>query len=139
MTFTPASDTSKLGNYKFTKDCRECGAKFGAQRDHAKYCSRACLSVYNNRRQKRGAECYDALMNWRFGHEDNKGQSKGARAKADDVAKRLHGCDMRTLLCSIAAGFKAADDAARDGRPSWFSVEDLTEFLGRLPACDDGR
>lgn len=128
-----------LTNYKFVKECRECGKRFGAHRNHALFCEVACRKVWHNRRMKRGAEALDALMNWRFGHSENPALAKGARANADAAAKLLHGCDMRTLLCSLASGFKAADDAARAGRPSYFSVAELTEELGRLAACDDGR
>lgn len=131
--------TDRLSNYKFRCLCRECGGEFGAQRSHAAFCTTACRKVWHNRRQKRGAELYDVVMNWRFGHVDNRAEGKGARAKADAAAQKLHGCDVRTLLCSIASGFRAADEASRDGRPSHMSIRELTEALGRLAACDDGR
>jgi hypothetical protein len=58
--------------------------------------------AFNQRRRDRGTELYDVLMSSRFGGVTERGQM----APRDMVDKLMN-------------AYKAADDHARAGRPSW--------------------
>lgn len=81
--------------------CRECGAAYVSARAEGGFCSARCRAAWNNRRAKRGAEAYDLLMALRYDRA---------------LARRLK---IWRLLCRMAMQFRAEDQAARAGRPSW--------------------
>lgn len=96
--------------------CRECGIGFEARRASTEFCSAACRRVFNNRRLLRGGQLYDLVMEWR--HRRTAAAAAGAQ----------------TLLCRMAAAFKAQDDRERDGRLSWNDVEHVRARNAHLAA-----
>lgn len=96
--------------------CRECGNGFEAQRASAGFCSTKCRAAYNNRRQRHGADLFDLVMSWRF----------------DRVHAKAAGA--LSLLCRMAAAFRAEDKSERAGRKSWQSVSKVRERNVRLIA-----
>jgi hypothetical protein len=98
------------------RTCRECGAAFTARRASVDFCSAACRGALNNRRLKRGGQLYDLVMAWRF----------------DRTAAAASGA--QSLLCRMAAAFKAEDDRDRAGRPSWDDVARVRERNSHLVA-----
>ena len=95
--------------------CRECGNGF-RPRAGAGFCSTKCRAEYNNRRQLHGADLFDLVMSWRFDR---------ANAKAAGAL---------SLLCRMAAAFRAQDKSDRAGRKSWQSVSKVRERNVRLIA-----
>ena len=93
------------------RTCRECGATFTARRASADFCSAHCRVAWNNRRLRRGGQLYDLVMAWRF----NRTEFAAAGAQS--------------LLCRMAAAFKADDDRDRAGRQSW---DDVAEFVNGM-------
>ncbi|MGD0024504.1 MAG: transcriptional regulator [Xanthobacteraceae bacterium] len=83
-----------------TGHCRECGASYEAGRATREFCGMACRRAFSNRRMLRGADMYDLLMQLRFDRE---------RAKRSGAW---------SLLCRMAAAFKAEDDRERAGHAS---------------------
>jgi hypothetical protein len=98
------------------RHCRECNAEFLAQRDTREFCSPRCRGAFNNRRLRRGGQFYDLVMEWRF------------RRTADAAA------GAQSLLCRMAAAFKAEDDRDRAGRQSWDDVARVRERNSHLVA-----
>jgi hypothetical protein len=99
------------------KPCRECGEMiFAAQRGTREFCSSLCRSMFNNRRLRRGGQFYDLVMEWRF------------RMTADTPT------GAQSLLCRMAAAFKAEDDRDRAGRQSWDDVARVRERNSHLVA-----
>ena len=96
--------------------CRECGGVFASRRATAEFCSATCRSVFNNRRLRRGGQLYDLVMAWRFNRTD--AEASGAQS----------------LLCRMAAAFKAEDDRERAGRQSWNAVIWVRERNAHLGA-----
>jgi hypothetical protein len=92
--------------------CRECGGAFQAKRATQEFCCAACRRVFNNRKMVRGAALYDLVMVMRHN-----------RAAAKDLGAW-------TLLCRMAAAFKAVDDRDRNGRRSW---DDVGKVKSRNP------
>jgi len=76
--------------------CRECGVAFETTRTDAYFCATACRKTWNNRRATRGAQLYDAAMQWRT-----------ERGEAGKVAM--------SELRHVIGGF-IRDDRARDRR-----------------------
>jgi hypothetical protein len=70
--------------------------------------------AWNNRRLKRGGQLYDLVMAWRF----NRAEIAAAGAQS--------------LLCRMAAAFKAEDDRDRAGRQSWDDFARVRERNARL-------
>jgi len=98
------------------KPCRECGANFAARRGTREFCSPICRGAFNNRRLRRGGHLYDLVMAWRF---DRTGvAAEGAQS----------------LLCRMAAAFKAEDDRERPGLQSWDDVGRVRERNSHLVA-----
>lgn len=89
--------------YKFSRQCADCGEAFKTDRPEAKFCSTTCRKEYNNRRAVRGAELYDLMMTIRFD-----------RKLAQDEQLWTH-------MCNLAAAYRNADKAKRNGRKSWDS------------------
>jgi endogenous inhibitor of DNA gyrase (YacG/DUF329 family) len=88
------------------RTCRECGAHFQAQRVSREFCCTKCRQIFHNRAASRAAEIFHVLMAMRF----DRANAKAAGAWS--------------LLCRMAAAFKAEDDRARPGRrPSWDGIE----------------
>jgi hypothetical protein len=81
--------------------CAECGQEFTSIRRWAEFCSPACRSAFNNRRNVRGAQVYDLLMALRYER---------------DEATRL---GVWTDLTRLAAHYKLQDERERAGRKSW--------------------
>lgn len=86
------------------RTCRECGTAILARRPTADFCSARCRGAWNNRRLKQGGQLYNLVMAWRF----------------DRTAAAASGA--QSLLCRMAAAFKADDERDRAGRPSWDDV-----------------
>jgi hypothetical protein len=84
--------------------CRECGASFEAHRLTAEFCGSKCRSSFHNRRSRRGADLFDLFMCLRF--DRSVGEESGAWS----------------LMCRMAASFKAEDDRDRGGRRSWDDI-----------------
>jgi hypothetical protein len=84
--------------------CRECGKTYIGRRATRAFCCAGCRRAFNNRRLLRGADFYDLVMAMRFD-----------RVNAADEGTW-------TLLCKMAAAFKAEDNRERDGRKSWDNV-----------------
>jgi hypothetical protein len=84
--------------------CRECGHPVRTKRASA-FCSAKCRATYHNRRACRGADLYDLVMGLRF----------------DRVGAEAAG--VWSLMCRMAASFRAEDERARAGRQSWDDVE----------------
>jgi hypothetical protein len=85
--------------------CRECGARFEAKRVSREFCCTKCRQTFHNRAASRGADLFHLFMAMRFD-----------RANAE-VAGAW------SLLCRMAAAFKAEDDRDRAGRVSWDEIE----------------
>jgi hypothetical protein len=114
-----------ITNHKFSRVCAECGAAFGAQRAHAKYCTTECRKAFHNRAMMRGKEVYHFLMIKQYDrHTGGKG-----------VGEKL----ARQVLGALVQGYREADARNRDGRPSWLALQDALDELGRLPAVCDNR
>jgi hypothetical protein len=79
--------------------CRECRAKFTAQRATKEFCSTACRQAFNNRKMIRGAAIYSLAMEWRADRSDKTALN---------------------LLCRLLAEFRSDDERA--GRRSWDSA-----------------
>jgi hypothetical protein len=79
--------------------CRECNARFTAQRATKEFCCTSHRQTFNNRKMIRGAAIYDLAMEWR----------------ADRNAKLAF-----SLLCRMLSDFREEDDRA--GRRSWNSA-----------------
>lgn len=73
--------------------CRECGEPFDTKRTDAYFCSTPCRKTFNNRKATRGAQMYDAAMQWR-----------AERGETGKIAM--------SELCHVLSGFIAADKAA---------------------------
>jgi hypothetical protein len=109
----PKRNQSQTASLK-QKSCRECGASYAAQRATREFCCTACRRAFSNRRMLRGANFYDLIMAMRFDRA----------AAADEGAW--------TLLCKMAAAFKAEDDRQRGGRKSWDDVPAVRTRNSRL-------
>lgn len=96
--------------------CRECGAKFQAKRTTRAFCAEKCRRSFNNRRRLQGADFYDLIMAMRYDRAD---------AKETGVW---------SLLCRMAANFKAADERERGGRRSWDGMRKVLERNPHLSA-----
>jgi len=83
------------------KNCSECGKRFELKRADGEFCSAPCRRNFGNRRMLRGAAFYDLVMASRF--DRDVAEAEGAWS----------------LLCRMAAAFKAQDDAERASRRSW--------------------
>lgn len=94
--------------------CRECGQPFTPGRRDAVFCSTSCRSAYNNRRQQRGAEFYDLVMEMRFDR------------------RRASATKAWSVLCSVAGRFREEDNDQRSGRPSWSETTRLARINSRL-------
>ena len=92
--------------------CRECGAKFEAQRTTREFCSASCRRKFNNRRMLRGLLALDLVMAHRFDR------------------KSFEAAGGRKLLSRLASIYRAEDDRDRSGRASW---DRLTKVLERNP------
>ena len=92
------------------------GIGFRAQRASAGFCSPKCRAVYNNRRQRHGADLFDLVMAWRF----DRRTAKAAGALS--------------LICRMAATFRAEDNSERAGRKSWQSISKVRERNVRVIA-----
>jgi hypothetical protein len=44
------------------RTCAECGKEFSTPNSGRRFCGLACKRVFNNRRQRRGAQVYDLVM-----------------------------------------------------------------------------
>lgn len=49
----------------YRRACKECGQEFVSGRADAVFCGGACRQAFNNRRLRRGAQLYDAAMEYR--------------------------------------------------------------------------
>jgi hypothetical protein len=96
----PRRNARELARIRF-KNCSECGKRFELKRADGEFCSASCRHNFGNRRMLRGAAFYDLVMASRF----------------DRDAAEAHGA--WSLLCRMAAAFKAEDDAERASRKSW--------------------
>lgn len=85
--------------------CRECGRPLDTPRRGRQFCNSACRRHFNNRRAVRGADLYDVLMAIRF--------------------DRAHAQGALTLLCRMAADFRALDRRDREGRRSWVCLAEI--------------
>ena len=94
--------------------CRECGLGFEARRPNTEFCSATCRRVFNNRRLLRGGQFYDLVMEWRH--------------------RRNAAAGAQSLLCRMAAAFKAQDNRERAGRPSWNDVDHVRARNAHLAA-----
>jgi predicted nucleic acid-binding Zn ribbon protein len=99
--------------------CRECGEGFLARRAGREFCSDRCRRIFHNRKTARGALLYDLVMALRY---DRK---RAATSRAF------------SLLCRMAAAFKAEDDRA--GRQSWDKARIVTARSARFLASLVGR
>jgi len=86
-------------------NCRECGAPLKVRRSTREFCDAGCRQRFNNRRAVRGADFFDVSMCMRFER---------------DKAKVAHAW---SLLCCMAANFRAADRRDRAGRRSWDEID----------------
>jgi hypothetical protein len=91
----------RVASKRYVGTCRECAAPFSAPRTTREFCSVSCRQTFNNRKLIRGAAMYDIIMAMRFD-----------RAAAKDSGAW-------SLLCRLAASFKAEDHRDRGGRKSW--------------------
>jgi hypothetical protein len=98
------------------KACVECGCDFTPGAAHGDFCSSPCRKGFNNRRALRGAELYDLFMVLRYER---------------DLAKKLH---VWKILCRMAMGFRAEDQAQRDGRKSWRPARQVIDRRADLHA-----
>lgn len=100
--------------------CKECGNGFQALADtgkrKAKFCSRDCIRVWNNRRAKNGAQVYDLLMALRYERED---------------ATRLQ---LWGTLTRLTQSFREDDMRERGGRKSWQDIGTALENKVHLAA-----
>jgi hypothetical protein len=94
--------------------CRECGCTFRAQRASAEFCSSKCRSIFHNRAASRGADLFHFFMSIRF--------DRAAAQKAGAWS----------LMCRLAASYRAEDFQERDGRKSWVNIEQTKARNGRL-------
>ncbi len=101
--------------------CRECGATFSAQRQGREFCRAACRRAFYNRKALRGAQLYDLIMALRF-----------ERPRAEELGAW-------SLLCRLAASYKAADDRERAGRRSWDGIDKVRDRSTHLLATIIGR
>jgi predicted nucleic acid-binding Zn ribbon protein len=99
--------------------CRECSAGFESGRSAREFCSDRCRRIFHNRKTARGAQLYDLVMALRY---DRK---RAATSRAF------------SLLCRMAAAFKAEDDLA--GRQSWDKARTVTARSARFLASLVGR
>jgi hypothetical protein len=109
-------DANKVEAAKAKKGtCRECGTVYQAQRTTREFCCTACRRTFHNRRALQGADFYDLFMAIRFDRDNAK--KAGAWS----------------LMCRMAASFKATDDRERNCRQSWddiAKVKDRNSHLG---------
>lgn len=84
--------------------CRECGRPFAVRRPTAEFCGAVCRSAFHNRKAARGSALYDVVMLIRYD-----------RSAAESA-------ELWSMLCKMAAAYKAEDDRGRDGRPSWDAI-----------------
>jgi hypothetical protein len=89
------------------KVCRECGGSFAVKRAGRDFCSVCCRQIFHNRKALRGALLYSIVMAMRFD-----------RAAAIEAGAW-------SLLCRLAATFRAEDRLHRDGWISWETVADI--------------
>jgi hypothetical protein len=89
--------------------CRECGAHFQTQRASREFCCTKCRHTFHNRAASRGAELFHLFMAMRFD-----------RANAEESGAW-------SLMCRLAASFKAKDDRDRNGRRSWDDVQKVKQ------------
>ena len=102
--------------------CRDCGASFRARRATQEFCCSGCRQAFHNRASSRGAELYHLVMAMRFD-----------RASAEAFGAW-------SLMCRMAAAFKAEDDRDRAGRTSWNdipAVKARNTHLGSTVVCLD--
>ena len=101
--------------------CLNCGVEFKARQYDTLFCSSTCRGQFNNRRQARGCELFDAMMCLEFD------------PVADKAAIRTH---IKLLLRS----YRATDKNARAGRQSWLSWRSIRQRLPGGPnPLGDGR
>jgi hypothetical protein len=86
--------------------CRECGVAHNTPRYLKAFCSDTCKRNFNNRRQQRGAQLYDAMMI--AGYESNE------RIKEAGVPAKAH-----VIGAALMKSWIEEDAKARGGRPSW--------------------
>lgn len=79
------------------RECRECGGSFVARQHNALFCSGVCRTAFNNRRQQRGAEMYDFVMEMTITRE----------------------ASLAETLENLIASYLKTDHDLRAGRPSW--------------------
>jgi hypothetical protein len=96
----PRCNARELARIRF-KNCSDCGKRFELKRADGEFCSAPCRRNFGNRRMLRGAAFYDLVMATRF--DRDAAETQGAWS----------------LLCRMAAAFKAEDDAERASRKSW--------------------
>lgn len=96
--------------------CRECAAPFMARRATREFCSEVCRTTFHNRRLRRGAELYDAVMAWRFDRDE--ANNAGAL----------------NLICRMAGNFRAEDERIRAGRPSWDPIAKIKNRIAHHAA-----
>lgn len=94
--------------------CLECGREYSAKSKPSLFCRTACRQSFNNRRQQRGAEFYDVVMEMRFDR------------------KRASATGAWSMLCAIAARHRNEDAQHREGRKSWTSTTRLSKLASRL-------
>jgi hypothetical protein len=92
--------------------CRECGAKFQAQRATKEFCRKECRQAFNNMQMTRGVLAYQLVMAHRY--ERPAFESAGGRK----------------LLSRLASSYHEEDSRDRAGRRSW---DDLAKVLKRNP------
>src|SRR5262249_22999780 len=98
--------------------CRDCGSEIPvtAERPGREFCSATCRSAYHNRRKQRGADLYDLFMAMRFDREE----------------ARVAGT--WSLLCRMAAQYRAEDERERPGLKSWEPVSAVKSRHPQLSA-----
>jgi hypothetical protein len=111
----PSIRYPKKGDGELQRCCRECGHDFAARRATAEFCGEACRRAFHNRKAIRGAQLYDLFMALRYDR---------TRAAASGAF---------SLLCRMAAAFKAEDDRA--GKRSWDKAQIVMARSARFRAA----
>jgi hypothetical protein len=113
-TSSRASSTTRLAAKPVAKVttgvCRECSAKFTAQRATKDFCSNTHRQAFNNRQMLRGKKVYSIAMDWRDSRDPK----------------------ILTLLSRLLAKFKHEDNCA--GRVSWNSAASVVRAKPYLAA-----
>lgn len=102
--------------------CIECGKGFAPRSYDSQFCQRSCRLQFNNRRQARGVELYDAQM--------------ALSVEPDPQVREA----IREHIKRLIAAYKTSDTNKRSGRKSWLPwAHTRTRRPGGYGVEGDGR